>query len=144
MNNTNGQIRSAEVKNVHLFVRRREYQVKIFCSNLSSIYLAENPIFHARTKHIEVHCHFINVLEGEIIIVPTKTEKQTANILTKSLNKTKFEKFWEALGMVCRTTLKRSLPWGGVLKEGKATFYNILHYARVRYLPWSSLDLIIN
>jgi hypothetical protein len=28
-----------------------DYQVRIFCDNLSSIHLAENPIFHARTKH---------------------------------------------------------------------------------------------
>ena len=79
---------------------------------LSSIRLSENPIFHARTKHIEVHYHYIRekVLEGEIIMVPTKTEEQAADIFTKILNKTKFEKFREALGMVCRTTLKRSFP----------------------------------
>jgi len=74
--------------------------------------LTENSVFHARTKHIEVHYHYIRekVLEGEIIMVPTKTEEQAADIFTKSLNKTKFEKFREALGMVCRTTLIRSLP----------------------------------
>ena len=89
-----------------------KYQVRIFYDNLSSIRLAENPIFHARTKHIEVHYHYIRekVIEGEIIIVSTKTEEQTADILTKSLNKAKFEKFREALGMVCMTTLDRSLP----------------------------------
>ena len=76
-------------------------------------------------------------------MVPTKTEEQTADILTKSLKKAKFKKFREALGMVYMTTLKTNLPWG-VLKEGKATFYNALHYARVKYLPWSSLDLVIN
>ena len=61
---------------------------------------------------MEGHYHYIRekVLEGEIIMVPTKTEEQTADILTKSLNKAKFEKFRKALGMVCRTTLKRSLP----------------------------------
>ena len=36
-----------------------EYQVPLFCDNLSLIRLAENPVFHARTKHIEVHYHFI-------------------------------------------------------------------------------------
>ena len=89
-----------------------EYQVRIFYDNLSSIRLAENPIFHARTKHIEVHYHYIRekVLKGEIEMVPTKTGEQTVDILTKSLNKVKFEKFREALGMVCRTTLDRSLP----------------------------------
>ena len=31
----------------------------ILYNNMSSIYLARNPVFHARTKHIEVHYHFI-------------------------------------------------------------------------------------
>ena len=65
-----------------------------------------------KDQNIEVHYHYIRekVLEGEIIMVPTKTEEQTADILTKSLKKGKFKKFREALGMVCRTTLIRSLP----------------------------------
>jgi hypothetical protein len=29
----------------------------IYCDNLSNIQLAKNPVFHARTKHIEVHYH---------------------------------------------------------------------------------------
>ena len=31
----------------------------LFCDNMSSIYLARNQVFHVRTKHIEVHYHFI-------------------------------------------------------------------------------------
>ena len=69
-----------------------DYQVRIFCDNLSSICLAENPIFHAKTKHIEVHYHYIRekVLEGEIEIVPTKIDEQFADIFTKGLYKAKF------------------------------------------------------
>jgi len=80
------------------------YLVRIFCDNLSSIRIAENPVFHARTKHIEVHYHYIRekVLEGEIEMVPTKTKEQFADIFTKSLNKAKFVKFREALGIVCK------------------------------------------
>ena len=33
--------------------------VVIYCDNESAIKLAENPVFHARTKHVEVHYHFI-------------------------------------------------------------------------------------
>ena len=42
--------------------------IRIFCNNMSSIYLARNPVFHARTKHIEVHYHFVRerVQDGEI------------------------------------------------------------------------------
>ena len=36
-----------------------ERKIVIYCDNLSSIQLARNPVFHARTKHIEVHYHFI-------------------------------------------------------------------------------------
>ncbi|MCO5606312.1 hypothetical protein L7F22_060499 [Adiantum nelumboides] len=34
-------------------------EIVIYCDNLSSIQLARNPVFHARTKHIEVHYHFV-------------------------------------------------------------------------------------
>jgi len=42
--------------------------VVIYCDNISSILLANNLVYHARTKHIEVHYHFIRekVLVKEI------------------------------------------------------------------------------
>ena len=33
--------------------------IRLYYDNMSSIYLARNPIFHMWTKHIEVHYHFI-------------------------------------------------------------------------------------
>ena len=47
-----------------------QYPVTLFCDNMSSIQLANNPVFHARTKHIEVHYHYIRekVLAQEIVI----------------------------------------------------------------------------
>jgi hypothetical protein len=33
--------------------------ITIYCDNISSIILANNSVYHARTKHIEVHYHFI-------------------------------------------------------------------------------------
>ena len=49
----------------------------IYCDNLSSIQLARNPVFHARTKHIEVHYHFIweRVLARDIDLVYIGTDE---------------------------------------------------------------------
>jgi hypothetical protein len=59
----------------------------IYSDNLSSIQLAKNPVFHARTKHIEVHYHFVRerVLSGEVELQYVPTDRQTADIFTKPL-----------------------------------------------------------
>ncbi|KAI0526984.1 hypothetical protein KFK09_002580 [Dendrobium nobile] len=59
----------------------------IHCDNTSAVALANNPIFHARTKHIEIDHHFINgrIQQGNIGIAHISTMDQLADILTKSL-----------------------------------------------------------
>jgi len=50
----------------------------LFCDNISSIEMARNLVFHARTKHIECHYHFVwekKMLE-EIDIVHIATNQQ--------------------------------------------------------------------
>ena len=61
--------------------------VTLYCDNMSSIQLANNPVFHARTKHIEVHYHYIRekVLAREIDLVYVNTHEHVADIFTKSL-----------------------------------------------------------
>jgi hypothetical protein len=40
-------------------LRQLVEQVILHCDNRSTVCLAENLVFHAKTKHIEVHYHFI-------------------------------------------------------------------------------------
>jgi len=76
--------------------------VVIYCDNISSILLANNPVYHAKTKHIEVHYHFIKekILAKEINFIHVNTENQVANIFTKALGIDKLRKFRKMFGVL--------------------------------------------
>ena len=69
--------------------------IEIFCDNESAIKLSSNLVFHRRTKHIEVHYHFVRkkVLNKEIDLKKIHTKEQLTDIFTKALEKPLFEKF---------------------------------------------------
>ena len=75
--------------------------VTLYCDNMSSIQLANNPIFHARTKHIEVHYHYVykKVLASWIDLVYVGTQEQVADIFTKSLGAENLQSFKGAMGV---------------------------------------------
>jgi len=76
--------------------------VVIYCDNLSSIQLGRNLVFHAQTKHIEVHYHFIRekVLACEIDLTYVNTKDQVADIFTKVLGAKKHRRFCNMLGVM--------------------------------------------
>jgi len=76
--------------------------VVIYCDNISSILLANNPVYHARTKHIEVHYHFIRekVLATEIDLIHVSIEDQVVDIFTKALCTDKLKKFQQMFGVL--------------------------------------------
>ncbi|KAK1684066.1 hypothetical protein QYE76_044914 [Lolium multiflorum] len=55
--------------------------------NKSAIQLCKNPVFHDRSKHIEVHYHFIRncIEDGTVTVQFVGTEDQLADVLTKAL-----------------------------------------------------------
>jgi hypothetical protein len=76
--------------------------IPIRCDNTSAISIAENPVQHSRTKHIEIRYHFIReyVLNGTIELQFVPTDKQIADIFTKPLDEATFFKLVGELGMV--------------------------------------------
>ena len=74
----------------------------VLCDNQSCIKLSENPVFHDRSKHIDIRCHFIRdcVQCGVVKLQCTPAGEQVADILTKALGKTKFVYFREKMGMI--------------------------------------------
>eukprot|EP00253_Pinus_taeda_P006636 PITA_06636 len=86
---------------VNLFKKRMEV-TKIFCDNQSCIKLSENPMFHDRSKHIDIQCHFIRdcVQRGAVQLEYTPTGNQVVDVLTKALGRTKFVQFREQMGML--------------------------------------------
>jgi L-arabinose isomerase len=66
--------------------------IPLLCDNESPIKLANNPVSHSRTKHIDIRHHFMRDHEtkGDITLSHVSTEKQLADIFTKPLNESRF------------------------------------------------------
>jgi hypothetical protein len=81
----------------------------IYCDNQSCVKLSKNPVFHDRSKHIEIRYHFIidRVQKGVVKLQYISTDEQIANILTKPLVKGKFVYFKDKLGVVENTSLAK-------------------------------------
>ena len=89
-----------------LFQERLETTV-IHCDNQSCLKLTENPVFHDRSKHIEMKYHFIRdmVPRRTIKLQYIRTNEQKADILTKPLSLGKFVYFRDKLGMAKNVSL---------------------------------------
>jgi hypothetical protein len=74
----------------------------ILCDNQSCIKMTENPVFHDKTKHIEIQYHYIcdMVQKGVVKLQYVGTDEQVADVLTKPLSRVKFEYFRDKLGVV--------------------------------------------
>ena len=77
-------------------------KVPLLCDNESAIKLTNNPVQHARTKHIDVRHHFIrdHQQKGDICIESVGTEDQLADIFTKPLDEKRFCKLRNELNIL--------------------------------------------
>ncbi|KAK6128492.1 hypothetical protein DH2020_037776 [Rehmannia glutinosa] len=76
--------------------------VPIFCDNISVINIAQNPVHHNRTKHIEIRHHFLRdcVSKRKIEISFVPSQDQLADIFTKPLSSETFASIRARLGIM--------------------------------------------
>ena len=75
---------------------------EIRVDNKSAIELAKNPVYHERSKHIDVRYHSIreHIKNEEIRVTHVPSRDQAADILTKALPRTAFEEGKKKFGMI--------------------------------------------
>ncbi|GJR04390.1 retrovirus-related pol polyprotein from transposon TNT 1-94 [Tanacetum coccineum] len=68
-------------------LEHEQEKITLFCDYQSALYLARNPTFHSKTKHIRVQYHFVRekVEEGTVDMQKIHTDDNVADYLTKAI-----------------------------------------------------------
>eukprot|EP00253_Pinus_taeda_P022579 PITA_22579 len=76
--------------------------IRIDCDSQSAIFLAKNPAYHSKTKHIDIQYHFVRdmIEDKKMLLVKVDTLKNIADALTKFVSSKKFSWCRETMGIL--------------------------------------------